>query len=192
MSSLPVSLSFALYTWPYVPSPIIPIISNLSTQRLPQSLRLCFLSPYRGQQILKIKEKLKIRTKSEANDHSIDNWCFMRETNFGLFLRGCWGTGGGWRTGDWGGDESAPGKVGGRGRSMREGRLLTVFSFLCGLWGGVDLFGLTEQSKLIKKRICLVFQESQKTSYKKCAHTSTIVSYGIDRTIFKYSMASIL
>lgn len=34
----PVSLSFALYTWPYVPSPMMPIISNLSTQRFPQSL----------------------------------------------------------------------------------------------------------------------------------------------------------
>lgn len=46
--------------------------------------------------------------------------------------------------GDCGGEESPPGRVGGKGRSMRDGRLRTSLSFLDDLCGGVDFFGLTE------------------------------------------------
>lgn len=52
------------------------------------------------------------------------------------------GMDGGWRMGDCGGEESLPGRVGGRGRSIRDGRLRTSFSFLDDRWGGVDFFGL--------------------------------------------------
>lgn len=45
--------------------------------------------------------------------------------------------------GDCGGEELLPGSVGGRGRSMSDGRLRTSFSFLDDRWGGVDFFGLT-------------------------------------------------
>lgn len=66
----------------------------------------------------------------------------IKETDFGLFLRVGWGRGGASRTGDCGGDELAPGRVGGKGRSMSDGRLRTSFSFLDSLCGGVDFFGL--------------------------------------------------
>lgn len=49
--------------------------------------------------------------------------------------------------GDCGGEELLPGSVGGRGRSMRDGRLRTSFSFLDDRWGGVDFFGLAAQKK---------------------------------------------
>lgn len=49
--------------------------------------------------------------------------------------------------GDCGGEESLPGRVGGRGRSMRDGRLRTSLSFLDDRWGGVDFFGLAAQKK---------------------------------------------
>lgn len=70
----------------------------------------------------------------------------MKETDFGLFLRACWGSGGAWRIGDCGGEESTPCRVGGRGRSMSDGRLRTSFSFLVGLWEWVDFFGLMVQN----------------------------------------------
>lgn len=49
--------------------------------------------------------------------------------------------------GDCGGEELLPGSIGGRGRSMRDGRLRTSFSFLDDRWGGVDFFGLAAQKK---------------------------------------------
>lgn len=71
--------------------------------------------------------------------------------DFGLFLRAVWGKRGGWRTGNCGGEESPPSKVGGKGRSIIEGRLRPSLSFLDGLWGGVDFFGLIEQDFKKKK-----------------------------------------
>lgn len=71
--------------------------------------------------------------------------------DFGLFLRAVWGKRGGWRTGNCGGEESPPSKVGGKGRSIIEGRLRPSLSFLDGLWGGVDFFGLIEQDLKKKK-----------------------------------------
>lgn len=73
--------------------------------------------------------------------------------DFGLFLRAVWGKRGGWRTGNCGGEESPPSKVGGKGRSIIEGRLRPSLSFLDGLWGGVDFFGLIEQDLKIKKSL---------------------------------------
>lgn len=72
--------------------------------------------------------------------------------DFGLFLRAVWGKRGGWRTGNCGGEESPPSKVGGKGRSIIEGRLRPSLSFLDGLWGGVDFFGLIEQDLKKKKK----------------------------------------
>lgn len=69
------------------------------------------------------------------------------KTDFGLFLRAGWGSGGAWRMGDCGGEEPPPGRVGGKGRSISDGRLRTSFSFLDNLCGGVDFFGLSAKYK---------------------------------------------
>lgn len=50
--------------------------------------------------------------------------------------------------GDWGGEASPPGRVGGNGRSISDGRLRASLSFL-GLCGGVDFFGLIAQHTYI-------------------------------------------
>lgn len=71
---LPVSLSFALYTWPYVPSPVIPMISNLSTQRFPQSISVSFISPYLGPHILKMTVQYKSR-KRKSRQRKVRNVC---------------------------------------------------------------------------------------------------------------------
>lgn len=55
--------------------------------------------------------------------------------------------------GDCGGEESPPGRVGGKGRSISDGRLRVSFSFLDNLWGGVDFFGLEEYKKKRKERL---------------------------------------
>lgn len=78
---------------------------------------------------------------------------FLKKTDFGLFLRAGIGRDGGWRIGDCGGEELLPGSVGGRGRSMRDGRLRTSFSFLDDRWGGVDFFGLAAQTKRVGSSI---------------------------------------
>lgn len=78
-----------------------------------------------------------IKGKTLERDKTLKNY-----TDFGLFLRAGIGMDGGWRMGDCGGEELLPGSVGGRGRSLSDGRLRTSFSFLDERWGGVDFFGL--------------------------------------------------
>lgn len=60
--------------------------------------------------------------------------------------------------GDCGGEESPPVRVGGKGRSMSDGRLRTSFSFLDDLCGGVDFFGLqlikeTEEEQILDSKM---------------------------------------
>ncbi|KAG7279100.1 LOW QUALITY PROTEIN: hypothetical protein CRUP_004043 [Coryphaenoides rupestris] len=87
--------------------------------------------------------RMKLRTCSWENWTRPDSSRPIRSWSMYSNTRVISGSGGGWRTGEWGGEWGPPGKVGGSGRSMSDGLLRT--SFLCDLWGGVVFFGLQTQ-----------------------------------------------
>ncbi len=117
----------------------------------------------------------------------IGSGCVLKETDFGLFLRAGWGSGGAWRMGDCGGEESPPARVGGKGRSMRDGRLRISFSFLDSLWGGVDFFGLTVQNTKSFRERCNLLKRQKRSRYRYVLKKGALLDYVAQITIFSHS-----